>query len=95
MERVTIEEAEARLSELVSRVEQGETIVVTRAGQPVLDLVPHTRKGGIDWEGGRRFKRERGINKIVTYIAPDFDDPLPEDCLITSLPDPVAPDGKP
>ncbi len=83
MERVTLQEAEARLAELAERVEQGETIVVTRDGKPVLDLVPHKRKGGIDWEGGRRFKRERGIDKIVTYIAPDFDDPLPEDFLIT------------
>lgn len=83
MERVTIQEAEARLAELAERVEQGETIVVTRDGKPVLDLVPHKRKGGIDWEGLARFKRERGIDKIVTYIAPDFDDPLPEDFLIT------------
>jgi prevent-host-death family protein len=80
---VTIEEAEARLAELATRVEQGETIVVTRHGKPVLSLVPHKRKGGIDWEAGRRFKRERGIDKIVTYIPPDFDDPLPEDFLIT------------
>lgn len=80
---VTIEEAEARLTELVSRVEQGETIVVTRDGKPVLDLVPHKRKGGLDLEGGRRFLRERGIDKLFPYIAPDFDDPLPEDFLIT------------
>lgn len=81
---ITIEEAEARLAELATRVEQGETIVVTRDGRPVLDLVPHNkRKGGLDLEGGRRFKRERGIDKIVTHIPADFDDPLPEDFLIT------------
>lgn len=88
LETITIEDAEARLDELARRVEQGETIVVTRDGKPVLDLVPHKRKGGIDWEGGRRFKREMGIDKIVTQIPADFDDPLPEDFLITPMSDP-------
>ena len=82
-ENVTIEEAESRLAELARRVEQGETIVVTRDGKPVLDLVPHKRKGGVDLEAGRRYLAERGITNLVEYIAPDFDDPLPEDFLIT------------
>lgn len=84
MDTITIEDAEKRLSELAERVVKGETIVVTRDGTPVLDLVPHKkRKGGFDAEGLARFKREHGIDRIVTYIAPDFDDPLPEDFLIT------------
>jgi antitoxin (DNA-binding transcriptional repressor) of toxin-antitoxin stability system len=80
---IPIEEAENRLDELARRVEQGETIVVPRDGKPVLDLVPHKRKGGLDREGLERFKREKGIGKIVAHIPPDFDDPLPEDFLIT------------
>lgn len=88
MERVTIEEAEARLTELVTRVEQGETIVVTRDGEPVLDLVPHKRTGGLDRKGLAAFKRDRGIHRVVRYIAPDFDDPLPEDFLVTPETDP-------
>ena len=93
MENISIEDAERRLAELAQRVEQGETIVIVRDGKPIADLVPHKRKGGLDLEGGRRFLRERGIDKLVTYIAPDFDDPLPEDFLITPLPEP-APDSK-
>ena len=89
MNTVTLKEAETRLPELADRVARGETIVITRDGKPLLDLVPHTtRKGGLDLEGLAAFKRTRGIDKIVTYIAPDFDDPLPEDFLITPLPDP-------
>lgn len=89
MDTFTLEEAEARLAELAARVEQGETIVLTRDGKPVLDLVPHKKRtGGIDRAALEQFKRERGIDKIVTYIAPDFDDPLPEDFLITPLPEP-------
>ena len=83
MENIPIEAASGRLAELAHRVEQGETIVLTRNGEPVADLVPHPRKGGIDFEGIARYKRERGIDRLVTYIAPDFDDPLPEDFLIT------------
>ncbi|MGQ0671320.1 MAG: type II toxin-antitoxin system Phd/YefM family antitoxin [Hyphomicrobium sp.] len=83
METVPIEALGDRLPDLARRVEQDETVVVTREGKPILDLVPHKRRGGLDAEGGRRFLAEHGIEKIVTYIAPDFDDPLPEDFLIT------------
>ena len=84
MENVPLEIAENSLAELAQRVENGETIVVTRDGKPVFDLVPHNRKGGFRPEAIEQFKRERGIDKIVTYIAPDFDDPLPEDFLNSS-----------
>lgn len=87
MENVSLEDAEKRLDELACHVEQGETIVVTRDGKPALDLVPHKRRGGLDLVSGRRFLAERGITKLVTYIAPDFDDSLPEDFLIAPGPD--------
>jgi prevent-host-death family protein len=83
MDTIAIEDAEKRLADLARRVEQGETIVLTRNGQPIADIVPHKRAGGLDLEGGRRFLAERGVKKLITYIAPDFDDPLPEDFLIT------------
>lgn len=99
METVPIETLEERLSELARRVEQGETVVVTRDGQPVLDLVPHgtavaadppKKKGGLDFEAFAAYKRARGIDKVVAFIAADFDDPLPEDFLLQPLPDPVG-----
>jgi len=37
---VSLADAKARLSELVSRAEAGEEIVVTRHGQPVARIVP-------------------------------------------------------
>lgn len=83
VETVSIEEAETRLDELARRVEDGARVVVTRNGEPVVELVPYKRRGGLDREGGRRFLAERGITKLATYIAPDFDDPLPEDFLTT------------
>ncbi len=86
MKTVSIRDAKNRLSELARAVEQGETIVVTRNGRPVLDLVPHRPRGGIDLEAIEAFKREHGVDRLVTYIADDFDDPLPEDFLLQPLP---------
>lgn len=86
MVQIPIREAKNKLTELARRVEAGETITVTRNGKPVMELVPTKKKGGIDWEGFEAFKKERGITQFVTYISPDFDDPLPEDFLIRPLP---------
>lgn len=86
MTTVSIRDAKNRLTELARRVEQGETVVVTRNGRPVLDLVPHRRRGGLDLAAGERFKAKHGIRDIVPSIPPDFDDPLPEDFLLRPLP---------
>ena len=69
---VNIYEAKTRLSELVDRVEEGEEIIIAKAGRPVARLVPlrtarHTRRPG------------RGRGRIT--IAPDFDAPLPRSVL--------------
>jgi hypothetical protein len=49
--------------------------------------VPHRQPGRLNRDGLAAFKRARGIDRIVTYIAPGFDEPLPEDFLVTPLPD--------
>ena len=43
MPTVNIHEAKSHLSQLLARVENGETITIARAGKPVADLVPHVR----------------------------------------------------
>lgn len=86
MKSVTIREARSRLSELAREVEQGETIVVTRNGAPVFDMTPHRPTKGLRFEAIEEFKRERGIDTLVEFIADDFDDPLPEDFLLRPLP---------
>jgi antitoxin (DNA-binding transcriptional repressor) of toxin-antitoxin stability system len=86
MTTVSIKEAQDRFPVLARLVEEGETVVVTRKGEPVLDLVPH-RKGGLDLEAGAQYLRERGIINPFPYVAEDFDDPLPDDILIRPLPD--------
>ena len=90
---ISIKDAQLNLADLAARIERGETIVVTQDGRPVFDLVPHKAetqpaKKEIDFEAGREYLRSRGIIDPVRYIAEDFDDPLPEDFLITpSLPE--------
>lgn len=86
MAHVSLKDAKASLTSLARRVEAGETVTITRNGKPVLDLVPHKPKGGIDYEAGQRWLDEHGIKDPFPYIAPDFDDPLPEDFLLRPLP---------
>ncbi|WP_327115723.1 type II toxin-antitoxin system Phd/YefM family antitoxin [Nocardia sp. NBC_01730] len=41
MTAVNIHEAKTHLSRLLERVEKGERIVISKAGKPIADLVPH------------------------------------------------------
>lgn len=55
--------------------------------EPVNEKAQHEeKKGGINWEALEAFKKQHGITKFVAFIADDFDDPLPEDYLITPEP---------
>jgi prevent-host-death family protein len=87
MKHVSVKQAKDTLPALLREVEGGERIVITRNGKPVADVVPHQeRRGGTNWEALERWKKELGVETLVTYIAPDFDDPLPEDFLSTPGP---------
>jgi len=66
--RVNIHEAKTHFSKLIERVEQGEEVVIARAGRPVARLVPVRRRPGVRTPG-----RARG----QIWISPDFDAPLP------------------
>jgi prevent-host-death family protein len=71
---VNIYDAKTQLSALVERAAGGEEIVLAKAGKPRAMLVPLPRKP----------KRRRPVNALgVTYIADDFDAPLPDDVLRT------------
>ena len=85
MKTVSIREAKNRLTELAREAEAGETIVVTRNGRPVFDLVPHKSGRGINFEAGHAFLREKGIANPFPFVADDFDAPLPEDFLLRPL----------
>ena len=86
MKTVSIRDAKNRLTALAREVEEGETIVVTRNGQPVFDMTPHRKRGGVDFAAGEAWLKARGYPNPVAFIADDFDDPLPEDFLLQPLP---------
>jgi prevent-host-death family protein len=71
---LNIYEAKTHLSALVEKAARGEEIVIAKAGKPMAKLVPLEPKA--------RAPRTFGQNALkITYIAPDFDAPLPEDIL--------------
>ena len=66
---VNLYNAKTNLSKLVERAAGGEEIVIAKAGKPKAKLVPY--------EAPRK-KRVSGKNLLgITYIADDFDGPLP------------------
>ena len=66
-----IHQAKTQLSRLVARVEQGEEIVISRAGKPVAKLVPYRSV---------QLPRQLGAWEGKVTIRDDFDE-LPEDVM--------------
>lgn len=87
MKTVSIKSGKDHFPELVRKAEEGETITITRNGTPVAQLIAAEKKSyAIDWDAGEAFLKRHGVKRIASWISPDFDDPLPEDFLITPLP---------
>ena len=73
------------LASLVEEMLSGEKIILEQDGKPVAQLEPvEPRRGGVDFEAYARWRRENDIGPLLPDGIPaDFDDPLPEDFLIT------------
>lgn len=69
MTTVNIYDAKARLSALIAEAEAGGEVVIARAGQPVVRLVP---------VGAPKQPRVPGRSRGQIDIADDFDQPLPD-----------------
>jgi len=64
MEDVSIAEAKAHLSELIARVEAGETVRITRRGKPVAKLSAAERpREPIDFEGIKKMREGTTFQK--------------------------------
>jgi len=71
---VALTEAQQNLPELLDRVERGEEIVIEREGRTAAKLVPVPADAPVTG------KRIFGQNLLgITYIAPDFDEPMTEE----------------
>lgn len=71
MKTITLNEAMARLSELIEQLQPGEEILITRNDQPVAKLV-----GGAKYE--RPVPKLGTLKGTVLNMAPDFNAPLEE-----------------
>ena len=63
--KVNMHEAKSQLSRLGRLAWDGEEIVIARAGEPYLRLVPYRKQ---------RTKRKLGVLKGQIRVAPDFDE---------------------
>jgi prevent-host-death family protein len=69
MTTVTVEEAQARLAELLDRLQPGEEVVITRNDQPVAKLVGARATAGQARPPGL-------LRDLILHMADDFDAPL-------------------
>ena len=69
MSTVTLEEAQARLGEMIARLQPGEEIVITSGDKPVARLIGEAK-------AEPQPRRPGTLKGTVLYIAPDFDAPL-------------------
>jgi prevent-host-death family protein len=77
LEQVNMHYAKTHLSRLVERVEEGEEMVISRAGKPVAKLVPMPRSkrgkrklGG--WEGKVRVPSDEEMREIKRQITEEI-----------------------
>jgi prevent-host-death family protein len=79
---VNIFEAKTQLSKLIQMAENGEDVVIARAGKPVVRLTKlEPEKKPIVF----------GLMKGRIHVADDFDDPLPEEMLAEFENGPIGP----
>jgi prevent-host-death family protein len=71
MATVTIEEAQAKLSELIDHVAPGEEVVIMRGEKPVARLLAEAQTEAKPPRPG-----PGALKGWITYMAPDFDAPL-------------------
>jgi prevent-host-death family protein len=68
---VNVHDAKTHLSRLLVDVENGHEVTIARAGRPIARLVPAEQPR----------KRELGLERGKIWIAPDFDEPMPDEWL--------------
>lgn len=69
MSSLTVQEAQAKLSELIHNLKPGDEVVITDNDQPVARLVPAEQR--------RQTPRRPGtLRGTAKYMAPDFDAPV-------------------
>ncbi|MBI1813779.1 MAG: type II toxin-antitoxin system Phd/YefM family antitoxin [Deltaproteobacteria bacterium] len=68
--RISLQEAQTKLPELIHHLHEGAEVVITEDSQPVARLLPAVGAGP------RKPPRPGTLRGTVLYMAPDFDAPL-------------------
>ena len=71
-----LREAKARLSELVVAAYGGERVVITKHGEPTVELVRYRKSGGIDFDKLASTCERLGIERDEKGWPAEFDDPV-------------------
>lgn len=60
----SVAEAKAHLSKILKQVETGQTVTITRRGEPIATIVRAQARQAIDWEAIEAFRRTLPKSKI-------------------------------
>ena len=78
---LSISAAKPRLSALIAAAQRGERVVITKRGEPAVELVacPKKRRGGLDLKKLREDCERLGIKRVppdeARRLIAEFDDP--------------------
>jgi prevent-host-death family protein len=67
---VNIEEAKKQFADLIAAASEGDEIIITQNGEPLVRLVPIAKP---------KKKRIAGLNRGSIWTSSDFDEPLPDE----------------
>ena len=73
---ITIEEAGTQFARLLEKLNPGEQIEILRYGQPIAQV-----HSVVPTAAAPRPPRVPGLGKGQIWVAPDFDEPIPDDWL--------------
>ena len=62
---LALREAKARLSELIAAAQNGERVIITKYGEPAVELVRFRRRGGIDFDKLNAARLRFGLARSV------------------------------
>lgn len=73
---LALRQAKARLFELVTAAQGGERVVITKHGQPAVELVRFRKRGGIEFEKLKEARHRLGLKDNDLDWSQEFDDPV-------------------
>lgn len=72
---ISLREAKARLAALVSAVQNGERVVITKRGEPAVEIVRYRGCGGIDFDKLAAARELVGLAEDGERWPQEFNDP--------------------